>query len=194
MPKNDRFGQAAILTDSDFAKIRKNIISPRYKLLWDIARYTGERWGAIIQLQKSDVWDEKGKVRADITFRASTRKASPDGKRETRQVPVHPTLAEILASCSLVEDVPWIFPGRKGDKPIPMQAADAILRRAVGRAGLEGKGVSSHSTRRTFITSLHKNGVSLPVIQKATGHRDLKALNRYIDVDPEQVRGAITTL
>ncbi|MHC5721121.1 MAG: tyrosine-type recombinase/integrase, partial [Nostoc sp.] len=69
-----------------------------------------------------------------------------------------------------------------------------ILRSAVEKAGLTAKGISTHSTRRTFITTLAKRGVSLATIKKATGHTDLKVLSRYIDVTDDDVKNAIATL
>jgi integrase/recombinase XerD len=56
MPKNNRSGQASILNETDYQKIRK-AIPTEYRLLFDIARYTGERWGAIVQLRFGDVYD-----------------------------------------------------------------------------------------------------------------------------------------
>lgn len=85
MSKNNRSGQAAVLTDSDHHRIRKNFNSPHYRLMWDIAQFTGERWGVIIKLKISDVYNNRGEVREEITFRAVTRKASPDGIRETQK-------------------------------------------------------------------------------------------------------------
>nr|MCC5640549.1 site-specific integrase [Nostoc sp. CHAB 5844] len=90
--KNNRNGQAAILTETDYSKIRRHIKSQKYKLLFDLAWYTGERWGALVQLSVEDVYNSDGTPREYINFRARTRKASPDGKRKTRQVPVHPVL------------------------------------------------------------------------------------------------------
>ena len=102
--KNDREGQAAVLTYADCSKIRTQIRSRKYKLLFDLAWYTGERWGALVQLRVADVYTEDGNVREYINFRARTRKAKPNSKRKAqdprsrknRQVPVHPVLKEIL--------------------------------------------------------------------------------------------------
>lgn len=191
--KNNRNGQAAILTDGDYAKIRKQIKSKKYRLLLDIAWYTGERWGAIVQLQIADVYNSDGSPRQFINFRARTRKATPDGKRKTRQVPVHSVLSECLSTYQPDNSV-WLFPDRTGDSPISLRWADMILRHAVDQAGLSAKGISTHSTRRSFITKLAKRGVSLATIKKATGHTDLKVLSRYIEVTDDDVKEAIATL
>jgi integrase/recombinase XerD len=67
--KNDRCGKAATLTNNDYSKLRRNIKTPKYKLLLDLAWYTGERWGALIQLRVSDVYNSDGSPRDVITFR-----------------------------------------------------------------------------------------------------------------------------
>ncbi len=192
--KNNRNGQAAVLSDADYSKIRKQIRSQKYKLLLDLAWYTGERWGALVKLQLLDVYNLDGSPSEYINFRARTRKATPNGKRQTRQVPVHDTLAELLSAYKPVAGSIWLFPSRDGDEAICLRGADQILRTAVEKAGLGAKGISTHSTRRSFITRLAKRGVSLATIKKATGHTDLKVLARYIEITDDDVKQAIATL
>lgn len=191
--KTDRHGQACILSDSDYSKIRKQIKSKKYKLLLDLAWYTGERWGALVQLQTEDCY-LNGNPLEYINFRARTRKASPDGSRQTRQVFVHNVLRESLQNYKPESNSAWMFADRTGDKPITLRWADMILRAAVEKAGLTAKGVSTHSTRRSFITKLHRNGCDLYTIKKITGHKDFKALERYVEIDSDRVKGAIAAL
>ncbi|MBW4572249.1 MAG: tyrosine-type recombinase/integrase [Tolypothrix carrinoi HA7290-LM1] len=87
-----------------------------------------------------------------------------------------------------------MFADRTGDKPITLRWADMILRAAVEKAGLSAKGISTHSTRRSFITKLHRNGTDLYTIKKITGHKDFKALERYVEIDSDRVKGAIAAL
>jgi integrase/recombinase XerD len=193
MGKNNRKGQAAILSDREYLAIKREIKSKKYKLLWDIAWYTGERWGAIVQLKFDDLYF--GEKPLDyITFAATTRKASPDGKRQTRQVPIHAALRESLADYKPEYFNGYIFPGKADDSHIALRLADKILRAAIQRAGLEAKGISTHSTRRTFITKLHQKGVDIYTIKTITGHSDLKSLARYIEHDDDRIIGAINLL
>lgn len=60
------------------------------------------------------------------------------------------------------------------------------------RIGIEG--VSTHSFRRSALTLLSDTGIPLRVIQEAPGHRTLDELQKYLEVRPEQVRGAISAL
>lgn len=195
MAKHNRHGQAALLSESDCAKIRKHLTDPKYRLMWDLARWTGERWGAVLQLLVEDVYSDplRSHPREHITFRARTRKAGPDGLRQTRQVPLHPTLKEILSGVQPPTSG-YLFPSRDYTRPLTLRAADLALRQAIALAGLSHKGISTHSTRVSFITHLHNRGVSPRIIQQLTGHRDPKVLARYIVVSPEQTKEALSLL
>ena len=193
--KNNRHGQAAIISEIEYQKIRKSLISKKYKLLLDIARFTGERWGAIVQLRIEDLFDGAGNPLGEITFPAGIRKADTKGKRHTRQVPVHPALHEILAAYRPSNSNGWLFESRIcPGTHITLRAADLLFRGAVSESNLSHKGFSTHSTRRTFITRLWEAGVDLHTIQLLTGHKDPKALVRYIEADPNRITKALALL
>lgn len=193
--KNNRHGQAAIISDVEYQKIRKCLKSKKYKLLLDIARFTGERWGAIVQLRIEDIFDVNGNPLEFITFPAGIRKADTKGKRHTRTVPVHPALHEILSAYRPARNNGWLFESRiLPDTHITLRAADLLFRGAVEAANLSHKGFSTHSTRRSFITRLWEAGVDLHTIQLLTGHKDPKALVRYIDADPNRITKALALL
>jgi integrase/recombinase XerD len=48
-----------------------------------------------------------------------------------------------------------------------------------------------HSGRRTFITKLAGNGVSVRVLAELAGHASISTTQRYIDVNYEQMRSAV---
>ena len=191
MPKIKGNGQAQIFSDADFAKIRKNIPNTKHRLLFDVARWTGERVGAVRQLDVADVYDVTGSPRATIIFRAQTRKAGRDGRRKTRECPVHPQLREILLAYHAPIAGP-LFPGKCG--PLSYSSVYFFLNRAIERAGLEDKGYSTHSFRRTLITRLSERGVDIKTIQQITGHQDVKCLLRYVEADPRRAQRAIGLL
>lgn len=192
--KNNRNGKAGIINEREYAKIRKEIRSAKYKLLFDLAWFTGERWGALLKLEASDVFDSDGTPRDCITFKARTRKASPDGKRQTRQIPTNETLKEILKAYKVPEGQKYLFPNQAGDAPLGLRFADKILRMAVDRAGLSAKGISTHSTRRSFITRLWKKGADMLTIKRITGHKSYQVLEGYIEEDPERISQTINLL
>jgi len=195
MPKINRSGQAKILSDAELSKIKKQLTSPSSLLLFDILRYTGERAGAIVQLQRLDVYDVTGRPREYITFRGITRKAAAGKKAKTRQLLIHPALKQSLEGFPAAKDSIWLFPSR-GDasKHITRQGADDLIRKACDRAGLGGAGISLHSFRRTLITKLDRQGIGISTIRAITGHASLRSVQDYIDVSEEQVRNAIALL
>lgn len=194
--KIDGHGKAEILNDLDERKIYKNIEESRYKLFWIIATLTGERWGAIRQLRVTDCYKDPARSipQTHITFRAASRKASPTGVRSTRQIPLNDRLLRELQAYRPPMSG-YLFPSPSKDgEPICSRECDRFFRLAVLKAKLLGKGYSTHSTRRTFITKLHAAGVDLRVIKEITGHQSLQVLSGYIDVSPDRVKSAIALL
>ncbi|MEM8715238.1 MAG: tyrosine-type recombinase/integrase [Cyanobacteria bacterium P01_G01_bin.4] len=59
---------------------------------------------------------------------------------------------------------------------------------------LEIEGASTHSLRRTALTTMHNSHVPLRIIQRVSGHRSLATLEEYLAVSDEQVKGAISSL
>jgi integrase/recombinase XerD len=86
----------------------------------------------------------------------------------------------------------YLFPGRHGLHHINSDSAARILREAMNESGIEGG--STHSFRRTGLTQLSNAGIPLRVIQEISGHNNLEQLQKYLEVKPEQVRGAVAAL
>jgi integrase/recombinase XerD len=196
MAKNNRFGTSALISQADMVSLRKAINNPMHRLFLEIAWWTGERFGAIRQLQVKDCYlnPERSTPREEMTFRSSTRKADIRGKQSTRQVLIHSTCQEILRSYQPPLSG-YLFPSPvNANKPMGFSACDKFLRAALIRCGLDTKGVSSHSFRRSFITRLSEQGTDPRVIQAITGHRDPKSLYGYIDVSPARMKNAIARL
>jgi integrase/recombinase XerD len=57
------------------------------------------------------------------------------------------------------------------------------------RAGIDG--ASSHSGRRTFITTLASKGVGVRVLASLAGHRSIATTQVYIDVNDDMKRRAV---
>ena len=187
--KIDRHGQAEPIYFDEYRKIRAGFHEPHHQLFFDLAYYTGERWGAIVQLAVGDIYEANGKARHSITFKKATRK-----DKQTRQVPVSDSLLLRLKAYTLPDSI-WLFPSPDNhNHHLSIRSLDFALRRAIDRVGLSGLGYSTHSTRRGFITTLHRKGFDVRVIQEITGHRSLTVLSRYIDVSEEQKRNALASL
>nr|WP_322714204.1 tyrosine-type recombinase/integrase [Nostoc sp. ChiSLP03a]MDZ8215429.1 tyrosine-type recombinase/integrase [Nostoc sp. ChiSLP03a] len=194
MTKNNRKGKAAVITNAEYSKIRQQILTEKYKLLLDIGWFTGERWGALVKLKVSDVYDRPGVPKSDITFPAIIRKHRPDGTADSTEIPVHHILKESLERYQPATNSEWLFPSRCGTKPICWKNAYNILMAAVEKAGYEAKGIATHTMRRSFVNRLRKNGIPKETIRTFTGHRDNKGLDPYFEIETDERRGAIATL
>lgn len=193
--KINRYGQAKVLTPKEYSKIRKQLPQSWQKLLFEILWYTGERVGAVCQLEWRYVYEKPGVARDVILFNARTRKSSAGKPARTRVVPIHENLMEAIALYELPwKQTKWMFPGRDLDNHVWRQTVDAALRTACDRAGLGGLGISTHSFRRTLITRLSDKGVSARTIQQVTGHASLNSVQTYIECDERKIKEAIDLL
>lgn len=175
-------GQAKILTPQEIADLfERGCSSNRDRALFGVMLYCGCRVSEALALTPGDISE------THITFRKATTK----GKCKTRQMDIHPKLKELLASYDN-GGKRYLFPGRHGRGHLTRAGADTLLKEACNRCGIEG--VSTHSFRRTCLTQLSNAGVPLRVVQEISGHASLANLQRYLEVQPEQVRGAIAAL
>jgi len=86
----------------------------------------------------------------------------------------------------------FYFPGVGKTGHICPDTASRILRKACNKVGVQG--VSTHSFRRTSLTLMSNEGIPLRIIQEISGHRSLAQLQKYLEVSPDQVRGAVSAL
>jgi integrase/recombinase XerD len=90
----------------------------------------------------------------------------------------------------------WLFVGGalrdNQSRHINPDSASRVLRKAFERVNIDG--ASTHSMRRTALTQMSNAGIPLRTIQEISGHRNLEQLQQYLEIQPEQVKGAIATL
>ena len=123
------------------------------------------------------------------------RRPNTKGKRDTREVDVHPQLKSFFEEYQEERGNlknPYLFPGRSQISHLQKGSADVILRKACQRLKIEG--VSTHSFRRTALTAMSDAGIPLRHIQAISGHRTLSALDRYLGVTEKQKQSAIQAL
>lgn len=187
MPKIDRHGKAAILTQKQLEELFLSFSSDRDRALFGCCLYLGCRISEACSLQTVDVYSSNGEGRSQIQIRRSATK----GKQETRTIDTHPKLLQLLEVHK--HGKIWVFQSRSHHwKHLDPDSADWILRQACKKAGLEG--VSTHSFRRTALTAMSSAGVPLRVIQEVSGHHSLNELQKYLEVSEEQRKSAIASL
>ena len=187
--KIDRHGRAKILTQSEIQLLfSEGLESNRVRALFGICLYTACRINEACTIRTMDVYDTLGRVRPELTI----RKGNTKGKLATRSIPVIEDLRLLLTAYKPTAGKTYLFPGRHGILHINSDSAARILREACALVGIEG--VSTHSFRRTALTQMSDTGIPLRVIQEVSGHRTLTELQKYLEVRPEQVRGAVAAL
>jgi integrase/recombinase XerD len=176
--KIDRHGKAKVLSAEEIQR-----------LFTSVMLYTACRVKECVTLRVKDVYDSKVRVRPELII----RKGNTKGKLATRTIPV---LDDLRQHLKVYKPLPtldgYLFPGRWGKGHIHEDSAAFIFREACKRAGIEG--ASTHSCRRTALTLMSNAGIPLRVIQEVSGHRNLEQLQKYLEVEESQVRGAIAAL
>ncbi len=192
--KVNGYGKAEILTPDQIHLLFDSghgFVKPRDKALFGICLYGATRISEACTLNRLDVVGFKG-IRSKLVLRSCNTK----GKRDTREIDIHPQLREYLEEYLQSEmfrpNAPYLFPGRHGRGHIHRTSADRILRTACYE--LEIEGVSSHSLRRTALSWMSDAGVPLRHIQAISGHRSLEALEAYLGVSEKHKKHAISAL
>jgi integrase/recombinase XerD len=190
--KINRFGKAEILNPQEITLLfSEGFVKPRDRALFGVCLYAAARINESCTLLKGDVIGAT-RVRSKLIIRAYNTK----GGQDTREIQLHPRLKEFLEeySIELKGRNPHLFPGRHGLGHIHKASADRILREALRRVELDEQGISTHSFRRTALSTMSDAGIPLRHIQSVSGHRSLSALERYLGVTEAQKENAISSL
>ncbi|NEO99086.1 MAG: phage integrase family protein [Symploca sp. SIO2E9] len=187
--KINRHGKAKILSPEEIQLLfSKGLLLTRDRTLMAVMLYTAARVNETVTLLTTDVYNKRGKVRPELIIRKSNSK----GKLATRSIPVLEDLRTRLENYRPTYDNGYLFPGLWGKGHLHRDSACLILKRACERTGLDG--ISTHSFRRTALTLMSNAHIPLRVIQEISGHRNLDQLQRYLEVETDQVKGAIAQL
>jgi integrase/recombinase XerD len=187
--KIDRHGKAKILSQEEIQLLfSEGLTTLRDRCLFGICLFTACRINEACTLRRTDVFDKKRNVRPELII----RKGNTKGKLATRTIPVNQDLRTLLSEYNPPTYQWFLFPASLTTGHIRPDTASRILRKAFDRIGIEG--ASTHSFRRTALTQMSNNGVPLRIIQEVSGHQSLDILEKYLEVRPDQVLGAISGL
>ena len=171
----------------DYVATRKHAL--RNRALITISMYSGMRCGEISNLLYSDVIDAEGKVRNEIRLRAEDTKT-----KEARTVFVSEKLQKELQQYAKVYkpkdvNVKFIYSQKEDSDGFSPNTLCQLYFNIYKGAGLQN--CSSHSGRRTFATSLSSSGVSIRVLQKLLGHKNIQTTSIYVDANDDMLRKAV---
>ena len=191
MPKNNRNDQAATLSPDQFEAVMCEL-NPITRAVLQTCRYTAARITEALSLKWENIFEA-----TLVIPKAVTKK-----KMATRSIPMNPLLVKELNEWRagwrtkfqrepLKTDL--LFPGQNDmTKHMTRQNVDHALRTACEKLGI--RGASTHSCRRSALTSMSDKGTPLRVIQSISGHSSLEMLQRYLEVKDEQKSAAVLAI
>lgn len=160
----------------------------RVRDIFVFAAVTGMRHGELKYISKSNI--------DGTTFYLKEEKGS---EKEIRSIPLSKVAIYLLKKYDY--QLP-IIANQKHNDYIKEVFRKAGFTHVVQKVSTRGKEViredmpfytrvSSHTARRVFITMMKREGKSDKLISKITGHRDMKTLNSYYQVDSVEKKEAV---
>ena len=169
----------------DYVASRPHAARNRCMLL--LTHWAGMRVGEVAALTRADVFNADHSVRSEIRLDVLQTKG-----KHARVVFLSQRLRKELASygnaLDRVHDRTPLFATQKRDA-FNANTLCHTLKAIYRGAGLDG--ASSHSGRRSFITTLASKGVGVRVLAALAGHRSIQTTQAYIDVNDDMKRRAV---
>ena len=172
--------QAKTLTPAEIdhmlAYIATRQFPQRNRVMFLTGLWSGMRVGEIASLSVGDVMNVDGSIKAELRLTAQQTKG-----RQPRTVFLPQKLQDELAAYMKLRPNAqphhplFITAGRKRFSANVMAQHFHYLFKSAGIAG-----ASSHSMRRSFLTSLASKGISVRVLADLAGHRNLQVTMRYL--------------
>lgn len=171
----------------DFISTRKH--SLRNRAIFQTSFLAGLRVAEIASLRYRDVVDVEGKVKDQILLTADMTKGS-----ESRMVFINEKLRKELQTYINVYkpldlNSKLFYSQKKSSDGFSANTLTQYFHYLYRRVGIDG--ASSHSGRRSFITSIASKGVSVRVLMSLAGHKHLGTTQKYIDVNDSLLRSAV---
>ncbi|MEE3950613.1 tyrosine-type recombinase/integrase [Peribacillus frigoritolerans] len=154
----------------------KRHCSERDYILFLLGINTGLRVTDLLSLKITDI---KGKMEVIIK----------EGKtKRPRMIQLNNVCKELAAYIATI-DGEWLFPSRKGDKPISKIQAYRQLKKAADMVDIEG--VGTHTMRKTFGYWHFKRSKNLAELQMILNHSHPVITLKYIGITDEGTEGSL---
>lgn len=164
----------------------KRALHGRNKLLFVLGINLGLRISDLLSLKASHFYNEKNRFHSHIVIVEQKTK-------KTRKLTISDAVKKEIKDAGITghsED--YVFPSRKGSKPIGRVQAYRILNEAAERAGLEE--VGTHTLRKTFGYHAYKGGVKLSLLQRIFNHASEKTTLHYIGITQDKIDDVYNTV
>ena len=188
MGKTNRKGKSKVLDTIQLDELIQNLPLKHHKLIASICRNTACRISEACQLKWEDIRSDK-----KIYFPKEITK----GKLKPREIPINEELLNELMQykkeCSHLKaenTTPnsYVFKSRNPNEHFSVRGFQHALKAAIERTNLQG--TSSHSFRRTSLTTAHNAGVPTRHLMAVSGHASMDTLAGYLEVKDEDLVNA----
>mgnify|MGYP003988567157 FL=1 len=190
----DMTKRAKVLTLDEFKKAINYCATTRYQLrnscLLMMSFYGGLRVGEISALQYKDVIDSDGLVKTEFYLTADKTKGD-----EGRNIYVNKKLQKSLQAYAFTyppktknNNDPLFF-SQQSNNGYSANTLTQWFHHFYKNLGIQG--ASSHSGRRSFVTSLADKGINVKVIAELVGHKNISTTQKYIEVNDTMLKRAV---
>jgi integrase/recombinase XerD len=161
-----------VLSQEEVAAFLEAVPKVRDRVALTTAYATGLRASEVVGLRTQDIDSSRMVIHV----------ANGKGGKQ-RYVMLSPKLLGILRAYWDIKRPrrPWLFPGRRGEKPLDPSTLNAACAAAVAATGI-GKNATLHCLRHAFATHLLEQGTDISIVQALLGHSHLSTTIRYISV------------
>ena len=185
--------QAKTLTPAEIEKVLHFIDSKpsaqRNRVMFLLTVWAGFRVSEVAGLKISDVRNADGTVRAEVFLSADRVKHGHAGVVYLNERLQQATASDIDSRKWHTEDQALFCTKANPRKGFSANTMTQHFHYLYKRAGIAGG--SSHSGRRTFITTLANKGVSVRLLASLVRHANIATTQRYIDVNDDMKRRAV---
>ena len=191
--KQNMSKKAKTLTQQEVRKVLDHIStrkhSARNRAIVQTSFLSGMRAGEIASLKYRDIIDIEGNIKTQVLLTADMTKGS-----EARIVFINERLRKELKVYAqhykpTDTSLKFFYSQKKTSNGFTAGTMTLFFYHLYRACGIEG--ASSHSGRRTFITSIASKGVSVRVLMSLAGHKHLATTQKYIDVNDDLLRSAV---
>ena len=186
-----KMAQAKTFTQAELDQVLRFISTKKYaqrdRALILTSFWSGMRVGEIASLKMADVVNEDGTIKNEIRLSGAQTKG---GHARTLFIPakLQAELQSYLATrYSRLPQLPFFHSAnRMGFSANSLCQWFFWIYRAAGISG-----ASSHSGRRSFLTSLANKGIGVRILASLAGHRSIAVTMKYLDANDDMKRNAV---
>jgi integrase/recombinase XerD len=184
---------AKALTPAEIEQVlnymQQHAFAQRNQLMFVFTLAAGLRVGEVAALTIGDVRNADGSVRSEV-YLAAERVKHGHARTIYINTRLQQLLTDYIATRTWYTDAQPLFSTLRGpQRAFSPNTLSQHFHYVYKRAGI--KNASSHSGRKTFLTSLASQGISVFVLASLAGHKSITTTQKYVTVNADMNRRAV---